>query len=119
MKWPQPCQNREPNEHQRESPHLKAVRERKLGQFHKAHGFAAGQNKGPQQPEQNHRAADKRVESQFHRPILPPSGAPNGYDEILGDDRDLIKYKQQKEVKTEKNPVNPANQDRSEERRVG
>src|SRR3954467_9187790 len=110
MKRPQARQDGKADEHDRESPHLKLLRKRKLRELRQIKGFRSTDNESRNHHYQHHRAADEGVERQFHGPIFAIGGSPDGYQKILRDNREFIKDEEQKEIETEENAVNAADQ---------
>ncbi len=112
---PHARQNRKPRKHQRKAPHLEAHRKAGMRQLNQSRGVAARRRISRQQADEHHRRAHERIERQLHRRVLPPRRAPDGDQEVLGDDGDFVEDKKQEEVEAEKDAVNAADQ-RQEER---
>ncbi len=81
-----------------------------MSQINEACRMTASRGVSRQQANQHHRRADKGVERQLHRRVLPPRGTPDGDNEVLRHNGDFVKDKEQKEIEAEKNPVDSADQ---------
>src|ERR1051326_587337 len=110
VKRPQAGQDGKADEHQREGPHLKILREWKFGQVLDVHGVSAGYDIRSNQTDEHHSAADEGIERELHRAVFAPCGTPNRDDEILWDDRDLIENEEQEQIETEEDAVHAPDQ---------
>src|SRR5206468_565178 len=110
VKGPHASQNGKANEHQWESPHLKIWRIRIFSELKQAHAFGAGDNKCRNYPDQNHSAADKGVQREFHCAIFASRGAPNRYKKIFRNDGQFVEHEQQEKVEAQKYAINATNE---------
>ena len=74
----------------------------------------AGDDVGGDEADEHHGAADEGVERQLHGAVLAARGAPDGDQEILGDDDDLVEDEEQEEIVAEEDAVDRADQQQVE-----
>src|SRR5437763_7075836 len=110
MEGPKARQDCKADKDQRKGPHLKIWRERIFCQFKQAHAPGTRDDESRDEADQDHRTADKRIERQFHRAILPPSGAPNRDEEILWNNREFVEGEEQKKIEAQEYAINSADQ---------
>jgi hypothetical protein len=80
-----------------------------LRQRMQVHGVAAGARRRRAARSAPSRA-DEGVERQLHRAVLAPRRAPDGDEEVLGDDGDLVEDEEQEEIEAEEDAVDAADE---------
>ena len=113
VEGPQAGEDREADEDQREGQHLEVRREVAVRRGRGATWCGAGDDVGGDEADQHHGAADEGVERELHGAVLATRRAPDGDQEVLGDDDDLVEDEEQEEVEAEEDAV-----DRADEQQV-
>ena len=76
--------------------------------------LGAGDDVGRDEADQHHRAADEGVERKLHGGVFATRRTPDGDQEVLGDDHDLVEDEEQEEIEAEKDAVDGADQQQVE-----
>ena len=65
---------------------------------------------GREQADEHHGRADEGVERQLHGAVFAARGAPDGDEEVLGNDGDFVEDKEQEEIAAQKDAVDAADE---------
>ena len=110
VEGPHAGENPEADEDQRETPHLEADRQARVRKIAERGGVRTRGHISGEQSDEHHGRADEGVERQLHGAVLAARGAPDGDEEILGNDGDFVKDEEQEKVAAQKHAVDAADE---------